>query len=118
MPNFTEPSTCKSSQRSQALELTSLFGQSQVVSWVASSQVCEAVTADRSHARSESIAVASIHARTAARSADGTAHTVSTGCGIADRGLQRSQKTGRGAAARQPWGRPFQVTEPTPGSAA
>jgi len=47
----------------------------------ASRHVCGAVPAACSHARVEVIAVALIHARIAARSGDGTAHTVSTGCG-------------------------------------
>lgn len=42
-------------------------------------------------------------------------HPVSTGCGIADPGLQPSQKTGQAAVLCRPCGRPFQVTEPTPG---
>ena len=72
----------------------------------------------RHHARIEAIAVAPIHARIAARSADGTAHTVRTGCGIADRGLHSSRKTRREAAACQSCGRPFHVTEPMPGKEA
>jgi len=61
----------------------------------ASRHVCGAVPAACSHARVEVIAVALIHARIAARSGDGTAHTVSTGCGIIDRGLHSGRNTRR-----------------------
>jgi len=84
----------------------------------ASRHVCGAVPAACSHARVEVIAVALIHARIAARSGDGTAHTVSTGCGIIDRGLRSSRNTRRKGGACQSCGRPFQDTEPGPGSKA
>jgi len=84
----------------------------------ASRHVRGAVPAACSHARIEVTAVALIRARIAARSGDGTAHTVSTGCGIIDRGLRSSRNTRRKGGACQSCGRPFQDTEPGPGSKA
>lgn len=68
----------------------------------ASRHVGGAAPAACNQARIEASAVVPSHCRIAARSADGTAHTVRTGCGIADPGLHQSHITGRVAAACQP----------------
>jgi hypothetical protein len=59
-------------------------GQCHVAMCSASRHVGGAASAACNQARIEASAVVPSHCRIAARSADGTAHTVRTGCGIAD----------------------------------
>jgi hypothetical protein len=89
--------------------------QLQVIMWRVSSQTGLRVLRPRSQSPASVATACCIHCRIASRWPDGTAHTVSTGCGSADRGDQRSQKALRARGACQLAGRPFQVTCPTPG---
>ena len=72
-----------------------LFGfQAQVFEWCVSRQVGLRDSRASNQSRASGVTARSIHRRMVARFSDGTAHTVSTGCGIAVRGVQFSQKTG------------------------